>query len=98
MIYAFRSITLFHYSRKEGLGNYFTRTVSISVLTFDRGFDLHMKAVLNGKERDAEDWTKLFAAVDPRLHFNGVKQHPKSRWATIEAVWQGESYIVQSEL
>ena len=53
-----------------------------------RGFDLAMKEIQNAKERDAEDWRKLFESADPCFAFCGVKQPSHSTLAIIEAVWE----------
>ena len=52
-----------------------------------RAFDLSMKALLNGQERDADDWAQLFKEADPRFNFTGVTQDARSRWALMEAIW-----------
>lgn len=48
-----------------------------------------MKEIQNAKERDAEDWTALFAQVDPGLKFEGVKIPEGSTLAMVSAVWVG---------
>lgn len=54
-----------------------------------RAWDLNMKALFNGQERDAGDWARLFEEADARFRFNGVTPNPWSRWAVMEAVWAG---------
>jgi hypothetical protein len=46
-----------------------------------------MIAILNGRERDADEWRLLFDRADSRFHFVGVKQPEGSSLAMIEAVW-----------
>ncbi|TVY30375.1 O-methyltransferase [Lachnellula hyalina] len=54
-----------------------------------RTFDLGMLAILNGRERDAEEWKDLFERADPRFHFEGVTQPEGSNLAMIAASWSG---------
>ncbi|MCJ1464907.1 hypothetical protein MMC07_003522 [Pseudocyphellaria aurata] len=54
-----------------------------------RTFDLHMMALLNAKEREAEDWVSLFRNADPRFDFLGITQPPSSKLGIIEARWRG---------
>jgi len=56
-----------------------------------RSSDLVMKACLNGKERNANEWAGLFAKSDPRFKFQGVLRIPNSRFAVMEAIWVDES-------
>ena len=51
-----------------------------------RGYDLSMKHVFNGKERDADEWANLLAQVDPRLKLQSIKSPPKSMLFIIEIV------------
>ena len=53
-----------------------------------RTFDLGMIALLNGRERDADEWRLLFDRADSRFHFVGVKQPEGSSLALMEAVWK----------
>lgn len=48
-----------------------------------RTFDIHMMALQNAKEREAEDWAWLFRNADPRFHFLGITQ-----LGIIEARWR----------
>lgn len=48
-----------------------------------------MKQNFNGKERDADDWAKLFLATDERFKIVGIKTPPKSLLSIIEARWEG---------
>lgn len=54
-----------------------------------RIFDLGMIAILNGRERDANEWKDLFERADSRFHFVGVTQPKGSSLAMIEACWSG---------
>lgn len=49
-----------------------------------------MKQILNGKERDADDWSELFRNADSRFKINSIKRPPGSMLAIIEAVWEGK--------
>ena len=51
-----------------------------------RGYDLSMKHVFNGKERDADEWASLLAQVDPRLNLHSIKSPPQSMLSIIEVV------------
>ncbi|PQE04191.1 Sterigmatocystin 8-O-methyltransferase protein [Rutstroemia sp. NJR-2017a BVV2] len=53
--------------------------------------DLVMKACLNGKERSEAEWARLFEAGDPRFKFQGAMKVPHSRWAVMEAIWDGKT-------
>lgn len=53
--------------------------------------DLAMLEFHNAKERDADDWAKLFHDADPRFKFLGVKQPPAAKMGFIEARWEGGS-------
>lgn len=52
-----------------------------------RGWDLAMKWMLNGKEREEQEWKALFASVDKRFVFAGVKPVPGASSSLIEFVW-----------
>lgn len=49
--------------------------------------DLSMLELHNGKERDADDWEKLFNDCDPRFTFLGVTRVKDSRFGIIQAKW-----------
>lgn len=51
--------------------------------------DFAMLEFHNAKERDADDWAKLFHDADPRFKFLGVKQPPAAKMGFIEARWEG---------
>ncbi|KAI1271079.1 S-adenosyl-L-methionine-dependent methyltransferase [Xylaria sp. FL0933] len=54
-----------------------------------RQMDLQMMAVLNAKERSADEFAKLFALADERLKFKGAHRAPGDRKVCIfEAVWE----------
>lgn len=53
--------------------------------------DFAMLEFHNAKERDADDWAKLFHDADPRFQFLGVKQPPAAKMGFIEARWEGGS-------
>ncbi|KAH8588162.1 sterigmatocystin 8-O-methyltransferase [Bisporella sp. PMI_857] len=52
-----------------------------------RIFDLGMISILNGRERDTDEWESLFERADPRFHFEGVTQPEGSNLAMIKASW-----------
>jgi len=54
-----------------------------------RTFDLGMIAILNGRERDLDEWKSLFERADPRFSFEGVTQLEGSNLAMITASWMG---------
>lgn len=49
-----------------------------------------MKQAFNAKERDAEEWTNLFAAADPHFKITRIGTSPGSLLAVIEATWTGD--------
>lgn len=52
-----------------------------------RMMDLTMLELHNGKERDGEDWAKLFAECDGRFWFEGARALPGAALGLVEAVW-----------
>jgi trans-aconitate methyltransferase len=57
-----------------------------------RSFDLAMKEALNAKERDLEDWTRLFEEADAtqkRFQVVDVKRPENSFLQIIEVIWNG---------
>ena len=60
-----------------------------AVNTFYRGYDLAIKYLLNSKERDADEWIKLFEKADPRFRAVKIRSRPQSMLPIIEATWQG---------
>ncbi|MCJ1463377.1 hypothetical protein MMC07_001984 [Pseudocyphellaria aurata] len=61
--------------------------VSLYQERFLRWNDLCMLELHNAKERDKNDWAKLFQEADSRFIFVGVKQPVQSKLSIIEAVW-----------
>ena len=55
---------------------------------FLRTMDLSMLELHNGKERDADDWEKLFRDCDPRFMFLGITRPPMSKLGIIQAEWK----------
>lgn len=53
-----------------------------------RNLDLAMKEIQNAKERDADDWKKLFEDADPRFKFKGIKTPVGSILSMISATWE----------
>ncbi|THV55936.1 hypothetical protein BGAL_0002g00920 [Botrytis galanthina] len=56
-----------------------------------RSMDLTMLELQNSRERELEDWAKLFKDADPRFTFKGGKQPAGSNLWILEAVWDGGS-------
>ncbi|KAF7945538.1 hypothetical protein EAE96_010305 [Botrytis aclada] len=56
-----------------------------------RGYDLAMKQNFNGKERDFDDWTRLFKSASPHFRILGVKSPQNSMLSLIEVTWDGPS-------
>jgi hypothetical protein len=61
--------------------------VSVVYLLLCRTMDLSMLELHNGKERDVDDWERLFRDCDPRFKYLGVTRSPGSRLAIIQAEW-----------
>ncbi|TGO45865.1 hypothetical protein BCON_0360g00090 [Botryotinia convoluta] len=57
-----------------------------------RSMDLTMLELQNSRERELEDWAKLFEDADPRFTFKGGNQPAGSNLWILEAVWDGDSY------
>ncbi|KAI1113334.1 O-methyltransferase [Nemania sp. NC0429] len=53
-----------------------------------RGFDLSMMELFNAREREEQDWERLFASADPRFQFAGVRTVPGAALAFISAIWK----------
>ncbi|KAH3967279.1 hypothetical protein HBI24_208500 [Parastagonospora nodorum] len=53
-----------------------------------RTMDLSMLELHNGKERDADDWRKLFEDCDPRFKFEEIIRPPGSKLGIIQVVWE----------
>ena len=43
----------------------------------------------NGKERDMDDWTRLFGDTDSRFEILAVKKPFNSRLSIMEVIWMG---------
>ncbi|KAI1203724.1 S-adenosyl-L-methionine-dependent methyltransferase [Nemania serpens] len=53
-----------------------------------RGFDLAMMELFNAREREEQDWQRLFAEADSRFQFAGVRTVPGADLAFISAIWK----------
>ena len=53
-----------------------------------RTMDLSMLELHNGKERDADDWRKLFEDCDPRFKFEKIIRPPGSKLGIIQVAWE----------
>ena len=60
-------------------------------LMCNSNFDLTVKQMVNGKERDAEGWAALFKAADARFRLQSIRLPIGARLAIIEVAWDGES-------
>ncbi|KAI9646018.1 hypothetical protein NHQ30_005456 [Ciborinia camelliae] len=56
-----------------------------------RSMDLAMLELQNARERELNDWAKLFEEADPRFRFKGGKQPAGANLWILEAVWEGDS-------
>ncbi|KAL9620550.1 MAG: hypothetical protein Q9160_004911 [Pyrenula sp. 1 TL-2023] len=54
-----------------------------------RSFDLAMKGIQNAKERDADDWARVFRDCDAGFEFQGIQKPPESTLSFISATWKG---------
>lgn len=55
-----------------------------------RTLDLFMQVTVNAREREADDWTALFARADERFRVNRVWTPEGARLSFVEAEWMGE--------
>ncbi|MCJ1380209.1 hypothetical protein MMC17_003312 [Xylographa soralifera] len=63
-----------------------------------RCLDLAMKAGFNSKEREIEDWVRLFINADYRFKFVGAKVPPGSNLATIHARWEEATPHISADI
>lgn len=54
-----------------------------------RSMDLTMLELQNAREREMEDWAKLFVDADPRFKFLGGKKPEGASLWILDAVWEG---------
>lgn len=54
-----------------------------------RSMDLTMLELQNAREREMEDWAKLFEDADPRFNFLGGKKPEGASLWILEVVWEG---------
>jgi hypothetical protein len=54
-----------------------------------RIFDTAVRALTNGKEREANDWKALFAEADSRFRVLSIKKPPISSLGIIVVQWEG---------
>ncbi len=47
-----------------------------------------MMAMVNARERGADDWADLFREADERFKFIGIRKPPGSQLAFIEVTWE----------
>ena len=60
-----------------------------------RDLDITMMTLLNGRERQIEEFKKLFEIADERFKWVGAKLPPRSKMWEIEAVWEGDGEGMQ---
>ncbi|KAK0640600.1 O-methyltransferase-domain-containing protein [Cercophora newfieldiana] len=65
-------------------------TVSYLEERLMRTMDVFMQVTVNAREREADDWTDLFARADRRYRVNRVWKPERSALALIEAEWTAE--------
>ncbi|KAH7377928.1 O-methyltransferase-domain-containing protein [Phaeosphaeria sp. MPI-PUGE-AT-0046c] len=53
-----------------------------------RLFDLYMRSLCNGKEREAQDWKNLVAQADSRFHIRAISQLPSCKLGIIDIEWR----------
>ena len=58
------------------LGQAFCLIETPSFLNNCRALNPYVNAVLNAKERDADEWATLLAKAEPQMDFLGVRKHP----------------------
>ena len=54
-------------------------------------FDLYMRALCNGKEREKQDWIDLITEADPNFHIRAFAEPLGSNLGIIDVQWQGDS-------
>jgi hypothetical protein len=59
----------------------------------DRTSDMAMKEVQNAKERDADDWARLFETADRRFVLREIREPDGSDLAIIVAEWVVEEEV-----
>jgi hypothetical protein len=64
-------------------------------LTIDRMMDIMMMSLMNGKERELEQWKALFEQADSRFKWHGGNKPDGSRLWIIKASWSLDEF--QSE-
>lgn len=52
-------------------------------------FDLYMRSICNGKEREIQDWEKLLVDADSRFHIRAISQTSTSKLGIIDVEWMG---------
>ena len=58
------------------------------LLTLDRMMDIMMMSLMNGKERELDQWKALFEQADPRFKWQGGSKPDGSRLWIIKASWE----------
>lgn len=64
-------------------------------ISLNRGYDLSIKSNFNGKERDSDDWIKLFSGVSPDFRVLRMHTPPGAMLSIIEVIWDGPTSFVQ---
>ena len=50
--------------------------------------DITMMHMLNGQEREVDDWRQLFHTADSRFRFIGSRRPLGTKLSVIEAIWE----------
>jgi hypothetical protein len=58
------------------------------IFTKDRMMDVMMMSLMNGKERELEEWKALFEQADPRYKWAGAIRPDGSRLWIYTATWE----------
>ncbi|KAF2656259.1 putative O-methyltransferase [Lophiostoma macrostomum CBS 122681] len=53
-----------------------------------RNYDICMRGLSNGKERETKDWESLFARADPRFRIVGIVKPQGSALSIVEIAWE----------
>lgn len=91
-----QSLTRFRSWKNEGSGRlrFILRVCVLDHIVFElrfwyRGMDMHMLALFNTCERDADEWERIFKRVDPRFQLVNVTTPPGPSLSIIEFLWPG---------
>jgi hypothetical protein len=63
-------------------------TPILRIADIDRMMDIMMMSLMNGKERELQEWRTLFEQADSRFTWNGGSRPDGSRLWIIKATWE----------